>query len=97
MILLSRTDITMLYEQQQRHTRELEEALLRAQTDPLTGLWNYQGIQAAVSEALARSVRTSALLFVDLDNFKAINDTYGHTEGDKAYLAKSNGKNQFVL
>ncbi|MGI5934219.1 MAG: GGDEF domain-containing protein [Lawsonibacter sp.] len=87
MILLSRTDITMLYEQQQRHTRELEEALLRAQTDPLTGLWNYQGIQAAVSEALARSVRTSALLFLDLDNFKAINDTYGHTEGDNALQA----------
>jgi diguanylate cyclase (GGDEF)-like protein len=84
MILLTRTDITMLYEEQQRHTRELEEALLRAQTDPLTGLWNYQGIQAAVSAGLDGSGTNAALLFLDLDNFKTINDTYGHAAGDDA-------------
>lgn len=83
MILLSRTDITTLYDEQMRHTKDLEEALRRAQTDPLTGLWNLQGIQEVVKRELADPSRKAALFFLDLDNFKLVNDTYGHGAGDR--------------
>ena len=63
-----------------------QEALKRrAETDPLTGLCN----RAAVTDRIARRlngarVSTGALLYVDLDNFKAVNDTRGHALGDTA-------------
>lgn len=84
MILLSRSDITEIYNEQQRHARELENALERALTDPLTGLLNYQGIQEAVKRELTHSHHMAAMLFLDLDDFKSVNDTYGHAAGDLA-------------
>ena len=84
MILLSRSDITDIYNEQKQHAQDLEIALKRALTDPLTGLLNYQGIQSAVKKELAQSDQFSALLFLDLDDFKCINDTYGHVTGDHA-------------
>jgi diguanylate cyclase (GGDEF)-like protein/PAS domain S-box-containing protein len=57
----------------------------RASTDPLTGLLN----RASLHRALARSmVRVDAgnglaLVFLDLDDFKAVNDTFGHQVGDR--------------
>jgi diguanylate cyclase len=51
----------------------------RARHDPLTGLWNRTGLMEA-----ARGRDTAfALLFLDLDGFKAVNDTYGHAAGDR--------------
>lgn len=83
MILLSRTDVTAIYREQQKHQRALEAALLRAQTDPLTGLLNYQGTLERVSETLAQQRESTAFLFIDLDNFKMVNDTLGHGMGDE--------------
>ena len=54
-------------------------------TDPLTGLPNHRALAAALDTAAARSRRTGepcALLFLDIDHFKSINDTYGHPIGD---------------
>ena len=48
-------------------------------TDPLTGLLNRRGLADAVS---ANAGTPSALLFVDLDRFKAVNDALGHAGGD---------------
>ena len=66
--------------------KSLEEALRRqAVTDPLTGLNNRSGFKSAFRMALerARRVRKSvALMFIDLDHFKRINDTLGHAVGD---------------
>ena len=63
----------------------LTEAERRAQTDPLTGVLNRRSIverlDAACSRARARGLPI-ALLFIDLDHFKEINDTYGHAAGD---------------
>lgn len=84
MILLSRTDITDVYLEEKKKQKALEEALLRAQTDPLTKLWNVQATIDKITEKLARRGKsTYILLFLDLDNFKYINDNLGHTIGDE--------------
>jgi diguanylate cyclase (GGDEF)-like protein len=54
-------------------------------TDPLTGLYNRQYFEAKFTEELSRcsSFRIPLRIFIlDIDNFKSINDNYGHTAGD---------------
>jgi len=56
-------------------------------TDALTGLLNRRGFLQALQAAISRNQRTgrlSALLFLDLDGFKQINDKFGHDRGDEA-------------
>jgi diguanylate cyclase (GGDEF)-like protein/PAS domain S-box-containing protein len=56
-------------------------------TDALTGLLNRRGFIHALQAAISRTQRTgrlSALLFLDLDGFKQINDKFGHDRGDEA-------------
>lgn len=81
-ILLSRTDVTAIYQEQQRLLVQLQDALQKAQTDFLTGLFNHQGFIDHVTTALARQEAPAALLFLDIDNFKSINDSFGHQVGD---------------
>ncbi len=55
--------------------------------DPLTGLLNRRAYELALTEAVARGRRYGwpfALVMVDLDDFKAVNDLYGHAAGDAA-------------
>ncbi|AWL03816.1 diguanylate cyclase domain-containing protein [Massilia oculi] len=64
-------------------TAELNALLLR---DVLTGLPNRRALMEALPEAMARASRSAmpaALLFIDMDGFKAVNDTHGHEEGDE--------------
>lgn len=82
LILLSRTDITDVYLEQRRQVQELQEALRQARTDALTGSLNYQGIVDYVNAYLTKDEGTGAFIFLDLDNFKSVNDTYGHQTGD---------------
>jgi diguanylate cyclase (GGDEF)-like protein len=54
-------------------------------TDPLTGCLNRRGLDQALTREVGRATRAGsefALLAVDLDHFKQINDTYGHLAGD---------------
>ena len=71
--------LLMLLEEQLRRNQHL------AHHDPLTGLPNRRLFEERLSEALARSRRGAgkiALLALDLDRFKQVNDSYGHHVGD---------------
>ena len=64
-------------------TAELQALLLH---DTLTGLPNRRALMQALPEAMHRAARAGkpcALLFLDMDGFKAVNDTHGHEEGDE--------------
>lgn len=87
MILLARTDITDIYNEMVEKQNKLTAALALAQTDPLTGLYNMRATMDRVNAACAAKGHIHALLFIDLDNFKAINDTLGHATGDEVLRA----------
>ncbi|WP_249679347.1 putative bifunctional diguanylate cyclase/phosphodiesterase [Pseudomonas abieticivorans] len=67
--------------------RNLHQQLeYQAVTDPLTGLLNRRGFYQTVESALVRNERSDksqALLYLDLDGFKRINDQHGHDAGDR--------------
>jgi diguanylate cyclase (GGDEF)-like protein len=73
-----------------QQTLALTEAERRAQTDPLTGVLNRRSLierlDAACMRAKARGLPIS-VLFIDLDHFKQINDSYGHAAGDTCLAA----------
>jgi diguanylate cyclase (GGDEF)-like protein len=67
--------------------KRLESAQEQALTDPLTGLLNRFGLQRSLGRELAearRYGRPLGCLMIDIDYFKAVNDTHGHTAGDLA-------------
>jgi diguanylate cyclase (GGDEF)-like protein len=67
------------------HDRQSAELLRRATTDDLTGLANRLELERALDAALLRASRygrRGALIFIDLDGVKRINDTLGHAAGD---------------
>ena len=67
------------------HTRASLE--LQAQTDPLTGLWNHRSFHERLRNEIVRvstdQASSVALLMLDLDDFKRVNDIYGHAVGDQ--------------
>jgi diguanylate cyclase (GGDEF)-like protein/PAS domain S-box-containing protein len=73
--------------------KQVEERLrLQATTDPLTGLANRTIFFDRLANALARSTRRDtgvAVLFVDLDRFKPVNDAWGHETGDQLLIEVS--------
>ncbi|MGI9613967.1 MAG: sensor domain-containing diguanylate cyclase [Acidimicrobiales bacterium] len=76
-ILITLDDVTRL------RTYQLQLAD-QTRRDPLTGIYNRLGIEAALEASLAasRDDTEMAVLFIDLDRFKAINDSHGHAIGD---------------
>lgn len=63
--------------------RKLERNTL---TDPLCGVWNKRGFGRMLDRAIdvvQRSGEPTTVVFIDIDNFKAVNDSFGHAEGDR--------------
>ena len=70
----------------QRSTHRTIAAMRLALTDPLTGLGNHRHFHELLERALEDARQTSShvsLCLLDLDNFKHVNDTYGHPAGDR--------------
>ncbi|WP_157013577.1 GGDEF domain-containing protein [Sphingomonas parapaucimobilis] len=70
--------------------KALEETILDAETDPLTGLTNRRGLYRAGPRMLAEAAMHGEglhALVLDLDHFKAINDRHGHATGDTVLVA----------
>ena len=75
--------ITMVGRAYNRMRSQLATIVLR---DPLSGCFNRRGFEQQYRRELARAARTHtdlALLALDLDHFKQVNDTYGHLVGDQ--------------
>lgn len=67
----------------------LQQAVEHATTDPLTGLSNRRDFERALRREIAYTERQRtpfALLMLDLDHFKSVNDTFGHPEGDRVLI-----------
>lgn len=80
-------------QENQALTQQLNQALQfeqeRASRDPLTQLHNHRYFQEALAAELYRCSRTgevTTIAMIDLDDFKAVNDTYGHQEGDAVLI-----------
>lgn len=72
--------------------RNLAVAEVRAATDALTGLPNARALRDTLKRMLAQAARSElplSAVLCDLDNFKQINDVYGHDKGDQALAATS--------
>lgn len=72
----------------ERRHLEYDLAFL-AEHDPLTKLYNRRRLPTAIGDAVdvAREGSPGALLYIDLDNFKVVNDSLGHDAGDRLLLA----------
>jgi len=72
----------------------LREAEVTALTDPLTGLLNRRGLSGTLPSLWRRAEQSRqhlAVLLIDLDHFKAVNDTYGHAVGDQVLSQVARG------
>lgn len=92
-LLLAMALVALLYKRVLSINRSLahNHAFLRAQSqrDPLTGLANRRGLQEAVSSRGADAHFSGALLLVDIDHFKHVNDGHGHAAGDNVLVEVS--------
>ena len=87
--VILRGQLQASYDEQQTLLTEVErlyqEQARAALTDAITGLPNHRAVMKRIDEELSRCIRSGiscAILFIDLDHFKRINDTWGHQAGD---------------
>jgi two-component system, cell cycle response regulator len=85
--LLARVESVMRIKNEHDNLRKQNQRLAElSMTDPLTGLYNRRFLNERLKEELDRARRYQypiSCLMVDLDNFKDVNDHYGHLEGDR--------------
>lgn len=77
------------FELEKKLADSYQEVKLLSESDPLTGLSNRVYFEQSLKNSIVNNIRDQhklALLLIDLDNFKLINDTYGHDVGDRLLL-----------
>jgi diguanylate cyclase (GGDEF)-like protein len=86
-----KAELAIANEQAQTSVRTSEHYYNISIKDELTGVYNRRGFMSRFSDMRSDPVQTEALalFFLDMDNLKTINDTYGHDEGDVAIKACS--------
>ncbi|WOE70726.1 GGDEF domain-containing protein [Hydrogenimonas thermophila] len=99
-------EITKRYDSFIKEQNEkIEDTLEKATKDPLTHLYNREFLSEYAEKVLKENRRKGesiALIFLDLDNFKPVNDNYGHEEGDKvlknvAEMLKNSFRDQDIV
>lgn len=83
------TDVTARKRAERSLQEKEQQAKEQALRDDLTGLHNRRGllhVLDALMKLALRSERPLSLVYIDLDHLKAVNDTYGHAEGDRAIV-----------
>ena len=86
-VILSRSRIAR---EQQNVEHAHQEAVVAATTDFLTGLPNRRAFVAALEAAANEESNSFAVAILDLDRFKAVNDTFGHAAGDQLLNSVAN-------
>lgn len=80
-------EVTRKYEELLRMYEDLNEFLkYKASHDPLTGLYNREALENILKAQITKTEllrNTVSVIFLDIDNFKKINDTFGHQFGDE--------------
>jgi sigma-B regulation protein RsbU (phosphoserine phosphatase) len=93
---MANLELTRLHAQLKHHSEAIEHANLElaalSNTDPLTGLANRRALEATVArwQTQASPGDWASLLLIDVDHFKAVNDRFGHDEGDRVLTLLSN-------
>lgn len=83
-------ELTARIEKAMRDSRQRRELAELARTDALTGLANYRALMLRLEEEFSRASRYDypmAIVMIDLDNLKQINDRFGHDVGNRAIVA----------
>ena len=75
------------YERLRELTREKEELQTKSDTDMLTGLYHKAAFRRRAKSLMLQPGSSYWLIFLDMDNFKSLNDQYGHVAGDEALVA----------
>lgn len=76
-------------ERLQQQNEQIEAHFTESRTDPLTGLMNRRAFDDALSFQAEQGNRPFALMMIDVDHFKELNDEHGHPAGDQALRAIS--------